>query len=260
MRGLLISAVASVFTMTTVAASVAAVKLVPYPEVKVELPDTYRPDAAFEKMQRTFADAVAKKDTERLLSLLGPTFVWMSQGAVSDEFDFGGDAVQNFKVVFGFRQSGKQVDGGVTDGPFWDLLAGFAADQNFDMVTDTLVCGPTVASVADEDVFKNVRQKIGADDSVEWYFTVAETAVTAAPGGGPPVGRVVKLALPVLDVYPPVPEGQAGPAPTHLKVLLPSGKSGWIPFAAASPLSTDRLCYAHPPGGEWKIVGFDQAQ
>ena len=48
--------------------------------------------------------------------------MWLSEGNISDQFDFGGDALQNFKVVFGFREYRKHVDGGVKDGPYWDLL------------------------------------------------------------------------------------------------------------------------------------------
>jgi len=113
----------------------------------------------------------------------------------------------------------------------------------------------------DDTAFETARQRIGADDSVEWYFTVAETtAATAAPtDAGSPVGRVGRVALPVMNVYPQAPEGQPGPPVTHLQVLLPSGRSGWIPISAAFPLATDRLCYAATPDGTWKIAGFDQA-
>jgi len=258
-RNLLISVAAMAVMAAGVAASSAATKEVPYPAVKVQLPDAYKPDAAFAKMQRSLADAAGKKDVQALLALVGPTFVWLSEGDISDQFDFGGDALQNFKVVFGFRNYRKQADGGVSDGPYWDALANFAADRIFEQSTDTLVCGPMVATV-DDDVLDNARQKIGADDSVEWYFTTANASVTATPAGGATVGHADQLALPVLDVYPQAAQGQPEPPVTHLKVLLPSGKSGWIPVSAALPLVTDRLCYALMPNGDWKIAGFDQAQ
>jgi hypothetical protein len=123
------------------------------------------------------------------------------------------------------------------------------------------VCGPTGATIADDRIFDTAKQTIGADDSVEWYFTVTETAATAAPGdAGSPVGRVSRLALPAMSVYPSSPGGQSGLPATHVQVLLPSGKSGWIPLSAAVPLVTDRLCYAVTADGNWKIAGFDQAQ
>jgi len=241
--------------------SLAAVKEISYPAVKVEMLQEHKPDAAMAKMRMAFADAVGKKDMQALFALVGPTFVWMAQGEISDQFDFGRDALHNFKVVFGFREPGKVADGPVADGPFWDALAVFAADDTFYEAGGTLVCGPAGARITDEGGFEKVRQRIGADDSVEWYFTRADTTATTAPGGGAPAGRISgQIAMPVLDVYPPLPEGQAAPPVTHLRVLLPSGKSGWIPITAALPLATDRLCYAAGPDGAWKIVAFDGLQ
>jgi hypothetical protein len=261
MRGLLVYATAAAFMVANGIASQAAMKEVPYPLIKLKLDEAYAPDAAFAKMRKSFADAVAKKDTQALFSLVGPTFVWLSQGELNNQFDLGRDAVHNFKVVFGFREFGKDADAPVAEGPNWGALAAFAADTFFYAATDTLVCGPTGATIADERLFDTARQTIGADDSVEWYFTVTETAATATPSdGGSTIGRVSGLALPVMNVYPPSPAGQSELPATHLQVLLPSGKSGWIPASAAIPLVTDRLCYAVTSDGSWKIAGFDQAQ
>jgi hypothetical protein len=261
MRGLRICATAAAFMAAADVASPAAMKEVPYPLVKLQLDEAYTPDAAFAKMQKSFADAVAKKDAQALFSLVGPTFVWTAQGELNGQLDFGRDALHNFKVVFGFREFGKDADGAVADGPNWGTLAAFAADKFFYTATGTLVCGPTGATVVDEDVFDTAKQKIGADDSVEWYFTIADTIATAAPTGpGSSVGRVSQIALPVMNVYPPAAEGQPVLPATHLQVLLPSGKSGWIPASAAVPMVTDRLCYAVTPDGNWKIAGFDQGQ
>ena len=260
MRGLLVCASAAAFMAATGVASHAAMKEVPYPLVKLQLDEPYTPDAAFAKMRNSFADAVAKKDAQALFSLVGPTFVWLSQGQLHNQFDPGRDALHNFKVVFGFRDFGKDADTPVADGPNWPALAAFAGDKYFYRGTDTLVCGPTGATIADDRIFDTAKQTIGADDLVEWYFTVTETAATATPtDGGSTVGRVSQLALPVMDVYPSSPVGQSELPATHLRVLLPSGKSGWIPISAAVPLVTDRLCYAVTADGSWKISAFDQS-
>ena len=260
MRGFFVAAAGAVFMIAANTASPAAMREVPYQAVKVELSKVYVPDAAFENMQKSFAEAAAKEDTQALFALVGPTFVWMSQGEISNQFDFGRSGLHNFKVVFGFRESGKDSDEAVTDGPFWPSLATFAADKTYYTAADTLVCGPIAATVVDDNGLDAARQKIGADDSVEWYFTVAEvTTVTASPTDASPVGRVGRVALPVMSVYPPTPEKQSGPTVTHLQVLIPSGKNGWIPISAVSPLVADRLCYALSPDGTWKIAGFDQA-
>jgi len=243
--------------------SSAAVKKVAYPEVKVTVEKAYKPDAAFEKMRAAFADAVAKKDVEALSTLIAPTFLWTLGGAPADQLDLGRDAIHNFKVVFGFRALGKDVDGGVEDGPSWDTLAAFANDPSYYSATDAgnLVCGPIGADLADDKIFEQARKKIETgDDGADWYFTLAETAVAKAPGDtGPPVAKVGTVALPAISLYPPAREGEAALQPTYLEVLLPSGKSGWIQAAAVRPLTTDRLCYVRTPNGDWKIGSVDQA-
>jgi hypothetical protein len=90
---------------------------------------------------------------------------------------------------------------------------------------------------------------------------MADVTATANPGSGAAVGKVAaSILLPVLAAYPPVVEGQPATPVTHLQVLLPIGKSGWIPLSATRPLVADRLCYAAGPDGEWKIAAFDQTQ
>lgn len=261
MRYWIVPAAAAVFFAAGAAANAEDVKQVPYPEVKIQIPEQYKPDAAFAKLQKSLSDAVAGKNAQALFALVGPTFVWLQQDEIADQFDLGSDALANFKVLFGFREAGKRTDGGVKDGPYWDDLAAFAANTKFQKVTDNLVCGPMTAIVLDQDAFDQARQKIGADDSTEWYFTLGDTTVTAGPGSGASVGKIGQVALPLLDEYPQAPEGSAAaPAITYRKVLLPSGKSGWIPASAALLLAPDRLCYAMTASGEWKIAEFNQSE
>jgi hypothetical protein len=261
MRRLLIGTAAAAYMAALPGGSHAAVKEIAYPAVKVDITQEHKPDDAMNKMRKAFADAVAKKDANALFALVGPTFVWLGAGGVSDQFDFGRDALHNFKVVFGFREAGKDADGPVQDGPFWDALGAFAADETFYSAGGSLVCGPTGAALSDEAAFEKSRQRIGADETVEWYFTVMDVTATANPGGGAPVGKAsAAFALPVLNAYPPVVEGQPTKPVTHVQVLLPIGKSGWIPISAARPLVTDRMCYALAADGNWKVVAFDQAQ
>ncbi len=244
--------------------SFADVKNVPYPEVKVQLAKSYNPDAAFDKMRAALTAAAAKKDAGGVFALVGPTFVWTSNGEMVDKFDLGRDAVHNFKVVFGFRGYGKDADGGVEDGPFWDSLATFAADPTYFQASDggNLICGPTTAEVADDEVFEQAREKIeSGDDVAEWYFTIAEVAVTKSPGvAGLPMAKLGTVAVPVLDAFPQAAEGKPALPVTHLQVLLPSGKTGWMPASAARPMNNNQLCYAKTVNGDWKIVGFDESE
>ena len=90
-----------------ISSAAAAVKKVPYPEVKVEIVEAYRPDGAFEAMIARFSAAVAKKDEQALFAQVGPNFVWTLEGALTDEFDLGRETLHNFKVVFGFPLVGQ---------------------------------------------------------------------------------------------------------------------------------------------------------
>lgn len=245
----------------TAGAAQAAVKKVAYPEVKITLTTPYQPDAAFQAMWKSLGDAVAAKDVTALTALVGPMFIWTSRGTVIDQLDPGRDAVHNFKVVFGFRAPGKSEDGGVDGGPFWDVLAGFLADASFYRISTLTseVCAPMQADVADQAVFEAAQKKIAnGDDSGEWYFVATETPLAKAPNDkGPPVGRIDKSAVPVLNTFPAAKDGEQQP-PTHAEVLLPSGRSGWVPIAALRPFDHDRLCFAQTIDGKWKVVGYDE--
>jgi hypothetical protein len=116
--------------------------------------------------------------------------------------------------------------------------------------------------VVDDEAFDQARRKIDAiNEPVEWYFTLAaETPVARAAGDtGAPVSKGT-IAMPLLSFYPPEKEGAPPPRPTHFEVLLPSGRTGWVPASAVRPLQTDHLCYARTPAGEWRIASFDQAE
>ena len=240
----------------------AAVKKVPYPEVKINITSPYQPDAGFQEMLKALKDAVAAKNTEAVMALVGPMFIWTSQGTMIDQLDPGRDAVHNFKVVFGFRAAGKDQDGGVENGPYWDMLASFLDDATFYKLSalTSEVCSPMQAEVADDNTFEAAQKKIAnGDDSGDWYFVSAETAVAKAPNdSGPPVGKINKIAVPMLNTFPAAKEGQPEPKVTHGEILLPSGKTGWVPIAALRPFDHDRLCFALTADGKWKIVGYDE--
>src|ERR1051326_6372540 len=111
-------AAAMLFAASMSCTALAGVKKVPYPEIKVTVNQPYAPDAAFQKMHATFAEAVAKKDTAALLGLVAPMFFWTVNGGPADGLDLGRNAIDNFTVVFGFRAPGKDQDGGVENGPY----------------------------------------------------------------------------------------------------------------------------------------------
>jgi hypothetical protein len=253
---------AAAWLIAAVTPGSAAIRNAPYPEVKVEIAAQHQPEPAFQSFWKAFADAVASRNASALFALVGPMFGWTSQGALTEEFDPGRDAVHNFKVVFGFRAHGSDEDGKVANGPYWDELAEFVSDPTFYSASDktSLICGPLLAEASDAAVLEQAQKKLEiGDDSGTWYFTAGDTPVTKAPGDtGAPVGRLGKVAFPVIGVHPAAKDGTA--APTHYQVLLPSGMTGWIAAAAARPLWGNRLCYAKTRDGRWTIVNFDQSR
>jgi hypothetical protein len=241
-----------------------AIKNVPYDEVTVDIAAPRQPEPAFLSFWKEFSEAVASRNAAALFALVGPMFVWTSQGALTEEFDPGRDALHNFKVVFGFRAQGKDEDGGVESGPYWDALAQFARDPSFYSASDktSMICGPLLAEATDAAALDEAQKRVEiGDDFGIWYFTAGDTPVTKSPGdSGAPVGRLGKVAFPVIGLYPQPKDGTTVPLPTHYEVLLSSGKTGWIAAAAARPLTADRLCYAKTRDGRWTIVNFDQGQ
>jgi hypothetical protein len=241
-----------------------AIKTVAYGEVTVEIAAPHQPEAAFLSFWKEFSDAVANRNAAALFALVGPMFVWTSQGALTGEFDPGRDALHNFKVVFGFRAQGADEDGAVENGPYWDELAQFAADPAFYSASDktSMICGPLLAEATDAAALDEAQNTVAIGDDVGiWYFTAGDTPVAKTPGDtGAPIGRLGKVAFPVVSVYPQPKDGATVPAPTHYEVLLPSGKTGWIAAGAARPLTGDRLCHAKTADGRWTIVNFYQGQ
>lgn len=241
-------------------ATAGAVKNVKYPEVKVEVPAPFAPDPAFDALRKSLADAVARKDAAALAALVAPTFVWTVNGNLTEQLDLGRDASHNFRVAFGFREPGKDVDGPVEGGPFWDALGELVQNVTYEKAEGSnLVCGP-ISATADEAALEKARKAIQTpDEAVDWYYTAPNTPVAKAPGdSGPPIATVGRIAVPVLDVHPPAPEGQEAPPATHYQVLLPTGKPGWVAVSAVRPLASDRLCYSKTADGQWRISSYDQ--
>src|SRR5690242_2155467 len=100
MRRFILAAAALIVAAATAGSVDAAIKKVPYPEVKVNITSPYQPEPAFQTMWTALKNAVAAKDTAALIALVGPMFIWTSQGTMIDQLDPGRDAVHNFKVVF----------------------------------------------------------------------------------------------------------------------------------------------------------------
>lgn len=259
----LVVALFAAATLAFASAPAHAIKKVPYPEVKVRAPVAFKGDAAFEAMRKALADAAAKKNLAALSALVAANFAWTSAGEPNEQADKSRDGLHNFKVAFGFRPAGKTVDGPTEGGPQWDLLAEIAAATEFAQAPNApnTACAPSVAA-PDQKAFEQASQRIEErEQSTEWVYALGEVTLTSTRAGGAPVGKVTSVALPVVSTFPVArPDQQAPSPPTHLELLLPSGKTGWVAVDAVRSLNADQLCFAKQPNGEWKISRYDQSE
>jgi hypothetical protein len=243
-------------------APAAAIKKVPYPEITVRGLPVFKGDPGLDRLRKRLADAVAAKDVDAAAALVAPGFEWTAGGVQVEDFNPKRDAAHNFKVAFGFRPVGRDTDGPTEIGPQWELLRFFATDETLTQETNsTLVCGSLTAKVTDEGALDDALRRVDEqDDPSEWVYSLGEITLTAAPGAGATVARVKSVALPIAGVHPMPPGGDSPPpAPTHLELLLPSGRTGWAPIQSLRPLFVDRMCFAKV-GDEWKIMLYDQAE
>jgi hypothetical protein len=236
-----------------------AIKKAPYPEVKVQAPAPFKPDATLDAMRKAFADAVRRQDAKALFALVSPNFTWTADGEPAEQFDAKQDGLTNFKVAFGFREFGKAEDSDSGDA-FWIVLDDAASDPDLTPRDDNpeMACGPATANIVDEDVRDRATEEIaGEGESLEWVYTLKEITLTEQPTGGGTVAKVSNIAMPVVSRYP-VPRAGENLPTSFYEVLLPSGKTGWIDADGVDPVGDDRICYGKDKAGAWKIVGYEQ--
>jgi hypothetical protein len=239
-----------------------ALKKVPYAEVPVAALPVFPGDPALSELRKQLSAAVAAKDLEAVVKLVSPEFDWKAGEATVDDFDPKRGAENNFKVALGFRAVGRDADGTTDIGPQWSLLAYFADDEVLTQEKGSpLVCGSTVAKVADLGALDEAFNRIDEDNDLsEWVYSIKDLELTANPAGGGAVAKVRNIALPIVGLHPAPQQGEAKPAaPTHFELLLPTGKTGWAPVANVRPLFVDRLCFAKV-GSDWKIAVYEQAE
>lgn len=252
---------AALIALMLSAGPAAALKRVPYPEIRVTPLPAFSGDPALTEVRKHMAAAVEAKNLDAVIALVSASFEWTAGGVPVDEFDAKRSGEHNFRVAFGFRSVGRDTDGPTDIGPLWDLLAFFANDPIQTQDKDSpLVCGSVTAKPADLAALDEAFNRIDEETELsEWVYATGELQLTDKPGGTG-VAKISGLALPVLDIHPAPPEGggEAAP-PTHFELMLPSGKSGWAAVNAVRPLFVDRLCFEKTNAG-WKIAVYDQAE
>ena len=218
----------------------AAAPVKPYKAVAISAPAAVT-DPSFEAFRKQLGAVAEKKDRKALAGLVVPNFFWM--GEKGDKADKKKPGIENLAKAI-------QLDG--KEAPGWELLGAAAADPTgmpFPDRKDT-ICSPADPTFNPQEL-EALAKATGTEEGDWAYPTQTGLEVHSGPQPNSPV--VEKLGLHFVRVMQDnAPGDQQNPM---LKVVTPSGKTGFVPAEALSPLGSDQLCFSKEGGG-WKISGF----
>ena len=198
-------------------------------------------DTSFEAFRNQVVDIADKKDRRALAALVSKTFFWMGENG--DKADKKKPGIDNLAKAIGL--DGKDADG-------WDALADYASDPSgmpYPDRKDTL-CAPAEPDFNVQE-FEALLKATGTEDG-DWGYP-AQPGLEMHASARPNAPAVEKLGMHFVRVMEDEAAGNA--EPPMLKLVSPSGKTGFVPADAISPLGNDQICYAKE-GGAWKISGF----
>ena len=200
-------------------------------------------DATLDAFRKELSDIAKRKDRValgRLMVYRG--FFW--DGEDDKSADPRKSAIDNLAVALGLDTA---------DG--WEMLAALAAEPNAAPYPDKrrVVCAPAFPSF-DEEAFEDLATAMRTE-SADWgYPTTTGIEVRAAPDSSAPA--IEKLGLHLVRMLPPEAQGSSSAANADwIRIVTPSGKTGFVPVTAVLPLPADQICYIKE-GGSWRIAGI----
>jgi hypothetical protein len=218
----------------------AAAAAKPYKAVAITAPAAVT-DPSFEAFRKQLGAIAEKKDRKALAGLVAANFFWM--GEKGDKADKKKPAIENLAKAI-------QLDG--KEAPGWEILGAASNDPTgtpFPDRKDT-ICSPADPGFNPQEL-EALAKATGTEEGDWAYPTQTGLEVHSGPQPNSPV--VEKLGLHFVRVMEDnTPGNQQSPM---LKVVTPSGKTGFVPAEALSPLGNDQLCFTKEAAG-WKISGF----
>ncbi len=213
----------------------------PYKAVAVTAPASVS-DPSFEAFRKQLAGIIQKKDRKALAGVVANNFFWF--GESGDKAAKGRPGIENLA---------KAISLDAQDGSGWDTLEGFAVDPTGSPFPErqNTICSPGDPKFNEQE-FEQLVEATGASDE-DWAYPVqAGLEMRASPQPNAPVVETLGMHfIRVLDdENTPINQDQP-----MLRVVAPSGKIGFLPIDAISPLINDQMCYVKQ-GGAWKIAGF----
>jgi len=212
----------------------------PYKVVAITAPAPMN-DPSFEAFRKQMNAVAEKKDRKALADMVSKSFFWM--GEKGDKAD---------KKKPGIENLAKAISLDAKDGSGWDAILGFASEPTaapFPERKDT-ICAPAEPTFDGKEL--EALAKATGTEETDWGFPTQpnlEMRASAQPNSA----VVEKLGMHFIRVMEDGTE-PSGDNPM-IKVVAPSGKVGFVPADAISPLGNDAVCYAKE-GGAWKISGF----
>ena len=197
-------------------------------------------DANFDAMRKQLAEAAKCRDRAALARLVvAQGLFWQRENRdPADKRKFG---IDNLAAALGLNNK---------DAVGWDILAGYADDSSASpsATHKGSFCAPAEPAFNRKDFDELI--KATQTDPSEWGYPVsANIEVHASPQANAPV--LDKLSLAFVRVMPePNPVSAA-----YVRIVMPSGKAGYVSVDAVAPVGNDQLCYVND-GGAWKIGGY----
>jgi hypothetical protein len=213
----------------------------PYKTVPITLPPPLK-DPSFDAFRQKLGEIAQKKDRPALARLVAANFFWIPED--SDLADKRKSGIDNLAKAMGLEGA---------DAIGWDALAAYSAEASAmpDPQRQGVYCAPVEPSFDDKaaDELANTTHT----DAADWVFPLRDgIEVRAEAKQGAPV--IDKLGLYLVRALADDSPANAVYA-SFVKVMMPSGKVGYVPVEAVLPIGGEQLCYVKDSGG-WKIAGF----
>jgi hypothetical protein len=212
----------------------------PYKPVPITLPKPFG-DSSLDAFRKNLQDIAERKDRAALAAkVVAKGFFWQRED--SNGADPKKSGIDNLADAIGLD---------APDGSGWQALSAYAADDSAALQPEVkdVVCSPAFPSFNEEGM-EQLTKETGTDPSEWGYPTSAGIEVRTKPNANAPVVDrlgtfLVRLLL----------DNTESTSIEWIKVVTPTGKTGYVPGDALGPLVSDQICYSKA-GGNWQIAGF----
>jgi hypothetical protein len=213
----------------------------PYKPVALTPPKPLE-DPSFEAFRRQLAGIAQRKDRAALARLVvAQGFFWEKESG--DAADKRKSGIDNLAAAIG-----------LVKGPGWEMLAGIATIPTAEALSERkgVVCAPADPAY-DENAFDELVTATRTEP-FEWAYPLAAgLEVRAAARADAQV--LERLDLHFVRVLPEEPPRGQNQPPAFLRIVTPSGRTGYVAIDALAPLADEQLCYVKDAAG-WKIAGY----